>query len=252
MLASLLAAAALCAAPGAALGAAGSRRTIWCWPRCCWRAPRASSRAPSRRVAGARLARRARWPLGAVLALAGLGLDGVRGQHGTLRLSVGQARNHFDEVGPEGRPLGLRPLGFTVGVEGVTPEGGVRLALAGRAVPLEVTADRAAAFGGYRFAQPRVRATGGVARLRVSVTDGKTTEVADVTPGAHGPGRRRRDRARAVLPGLRPRRQAAAVQPLARAAQPRGPADGRARRPGPPRVRDPVAAGRPSRGAARA
>jgi hypothetical protein len=133
-------------------------------------------------AAGARLAA-GLLAAGALIAIAGLGLDGVRGQRGTLLLSVGQARNHFDEVGPEGRPLGLRPLGFTVALDGVTPEGGVRLAVAGRAVPLEVTADRAAAFGGYRFAQPRVRATGGAALLRVSVTDGKRTELADVTPG---------------------------------------------------------------------
>jgi hypothetical protein len=123
---------------------------------------------------------------GVLLALGGLAFDGVRGRHGTLRVSVGQARSHFDEVGPAGRALGLRPLGFMLGVERLTATGAVALASPGRAAGLEVTADHAAAIAGYRFAQPRVAATGGAARLRVSVTDGARTDVADVAPGQPG------------------------------------------------------------------
>jgi hypothetical protein len=123
---------------------------------------------------------------GALVTVAGLGLDGLRGHHGTLGLSVGHARNHFDEIGPSGQPQGLRPLGFSIGVERVSATGGVALAVPGRALPVEVTAGHAAAVGGFRFARPRVSATGGVARLRVSASDGTRTDVAELAPGEPG------------------------------------------------------------------
>jgi hypothetical protein len=148
------------------------------------------------RAAAAREAPLGPWLLasGAVLLVGALGVDGLRGHHGTLTLAPGQSRGNFEEAGPDGRPLGLRPLGFGIGVEsirasGPAPEGApgrVVLALPGSAVPVELTPERAVGFGGYRFARPLVAATGGAARLRVAASDGQSTVVADVAPGAPG------------------------------------------------------------------
>ena len=63
---------------------------------------------------------------------------------------------------------------------------GVALAFPGGRVPVELTPGRAVAFGGYRFARPRVTTTGGASRLRVAASDGARTLVADVAPGAPG------------------------------------------------------------------
>jgi hypothetical protein len=127
---------------------------------------------------------------GAALLLGALAVDGVIGHHGTLTLSPGQSRGNFDEAAPDGRSLGLRPLGFPIGAERVSAAGAssprVALALPGRSVPVELTPDRSVAFGGYRFARPATSTTGAVARLRVAASDGVATQVADVSPGAPG------------------------------------------------------------------
>jgi hypothetical protein len=121
---------------------------------------------------------------GAGVLLLALAADGLFAHHGSMRLAAGQARPHFDETGPDGRSLGLRPFGFPVVAEAVSPDGAVTLALpAGRAV---VTAEHAAASGGWRFARPRAALTGAAARLRVAASDGARTFVADVAPGAPG------------------------------------------------------------------
>jgi hypothetical protein len=120
---------------------------------------------------------------GLVAVVTAIALDGVRGTQGTLTLELGRARNHFDETSPSGRSLGLRPLGFTLGFERVGATGAVVLEAAGRTGTLEVAADRAVEVGGLRLSQPRLRATGGVARLRVAMSDGQRTEVADLAPG---------------------------------------------------------------------
>ncbi len=129
---------------------------------------------------------------GVMLIVAALGADGLRGHHGTLTLAAGQSGGNFEEEGPDGRPLGLRPLGFGIGVEGIldagpgaeAARGRVALALPGHSTPIELTPERAVAFGGYRFGRPLVTATGGAARLRVAASDGVKTVVADVAPGA--------------------------------------------------------------------
>jgi hypothetical protein len=89
---------------------------------------------------------------GAAVLLVALGVDGLRGHHGTMVLAPGRVRSHFDETGPDGQPLGLRPLGFTVGAERVVDGGGVALALPGRRAPVPLAPGRAESFGGYRFA----------------------------------------------------------------------------------------------------
>lgn len=120
---------------------------------------------------------------GALLVVGAAGWDGVRGQEGTLTLMEGQQRPHFDERGPGGRSLGLRPLGFVIGLQRVLPGGGVALALPGRKEPVELTAERAVSFGGFRFAQPRAVPRGEAARLRIEVSDGKGTLTTVIRPG---------------------------------------------------------------------
>ena len=129
--------------------------------------------------------RLAAWLLaaGAVLVLAAVGADGLRGHRGTLSLLPGQARTHFDEIGPEGQSLGLRPLGFTIGLERSLPGGALALALPGEAEPVVLTPERAVSAGGFRFSHPRATPTGAAARLRVGISgDGEDVTV-DLTPG---------------------------------------------------------------------
>jgi len=127
---------------------------------------------------------------GAALLVGALAVDGLRGEHGTLTLTAGQSVNNFDETGPDGRSLGLRPFRFPIGAErisaGRTSGARVALAVPGRPTPLPLTPDESVAFGGYRFARPVASFSGGVARLRVAVSDGKSTQVADVSPGEPG------------------------------------------------------------------
>ncbi len=118
---------------------------------------------------------------GALVALAGVGLDQVRGLRGSVTLAVGQMSNNFDEAGTDGRSLGLRPFGFQVGLQAMTPAGAVLVLPDGRTTVL--APGRTAAIGGFRLADARASATGGVARLRVAAADGQKTEVADVVPG---------------------------------------------------------------------
>ena len=125
---------------------------------------------------------------GAALLVAAFAGDGLRGHHGTLTLAEGQSLGSFDETAPDGRALGLRPLGFPVRVERILASGGpsgprVALTLPGRRGPAELTGERSVAVGRYRFARPRVGTTGGVSRLRVAVSDGTATQVAQVSPG---------------------------------------------------------------------
>jgi hypothetical protein len=138
------------------------------------------------RAAGAAAASRLRDGLVAAAAVSlavGGGLDGLRGHEGVVTLSAGQARSDFEETGPGGRSLGLRPFGFTVGAAAVDPDGRTRLVFDGER-GAELATDRAVAFGGFRFAQPREAPTGRVARLRVAVSGEQgETQVADVIPG---------------------------------------------------------------------
>ncbi len=117
---------------------------------------------------------------GALLALLGVGLDGVRGRTGAVTLAVGQTTGNFDETGPNGRSLGLRPLGFPIGVDTVTSSGVVLTRPDGGTG--ELTRERALRLGGFWFADPRVRATGGVARMRIAASDGRRTDVAEIVP----------------------------------------------------------------------
>jgi hypothetical protein len=121
--------------------------------------------------------------VGAVLVVGALGVDGLRGHQGTLSLVPGQSRTHFEERDPEGRSLGLRPLGFSMGLERSMPGAALALVLPGEAETVVLTPGRAVSAGGFRFSRPRVVSTGGVARLRVGISgDGEDVTV-DVAPG---------------------------------------------------------------------
>ncbi len=159
---------------------------------------------------------------GALGVVGALGIDGLRGHHGTLALAAGQSRGNFEESGPGGRSLGLRPLGFAVGVAGVRADGSVELVLPGEGGPSLLTPRRAVAFGGYRFATPRVLPpTGGAARLRVAVSDGARTSTVDLAPGAPG---RAADLELAVEQYFPDFALDERQQPFSRSAEPRNPA----------------------------
>jgi len=121
--------------------------------------------------------------VGAVLVVGALGVDGLRGHQGTLSLVPGQSRTHFEERDPEGRSLGLRPLGFPIGLERSMPGAALALVLPGETETVVLTPDHAVSAGGFRFSRPRVVPTGAVARLRVGISgDGEDVTV-DVAPG---------------------------------------------------------------------
>jgi hypothetical protein len=134
-----------------------------------------------RRVAAALLAG------GGALVIAGVGADGVVGHRGTLDLVPGQSRTHFDERGRDGQALGLRPLGFTLGVERTLPGGAAALALPGRSEPALLTPARAVGHGGYRFGRPRQVPTGAAARLSIAVSGGGGDVLVDLVPGQPAP-----------------------------------------------------------------
>ena len=122
---------------------------------------------------------------GAVVLVGALGIDGLRGHHGTLTLFRRTVRGELRGDRLPGPLARLRPLGFVIGAERVTGAR-VDLAFSGGRAPAGLTPGRAVAFGGTRFARPRVTTTGGASRLRVAASDGARTLVADVAPGAPG------------------------------------------------------------------
>lgn len=123
---------------------------------------------------------------GGLALVAAVGTDGVRGHHGSLALVAGQVTTSFDERGLAGKPLGLRPLGFSVECVRVEADGGAALAFAGESGTRELTPRHALAFSGFRFARLREATTGGIARLRVGVGDGRKEQVVDLGPGRPG------------------------------------------------------------------
>jgi hypothetical protein len=120
---------------------------------------------------------------GGLALVAAVATDGLKGHSGVLALRTGQASSSFDERGPEGEPLGLRPLGFTVEAASIGKGGGAALVFGGEALPRELRPGRALRFGGYRFGRPRVASTGGAARLRIGIADGEREEQIDIEPG---------------------------------------------------------------------
>jgi hypothetical protein len=120
---------------------------------------------------------------GLAAAVLGVGLDGVRGVQGTLQLEAGRASQVFEEKRPAGTSLGLRPLGFTLGVESVAASGGVLLRVPMQPAPVELRPGQAVRIGGLRLALVHLRPTAAVSRLRVAMSDGTRTDVVDLLPG---------------------------------------------------------------------
>ncbi|HEV8253955.1 MAG TPA: hypothetical protein VGQ78_04320 [Vicinamibacteria bacterium] len=127
-----------------------------------------------------------RWLALAVAAVAGAsGYDAVRGHRGLLRLEPGGASQNFEEAGPRGRPLGLRPLGFEVWLQRYEAGHAVLgIGSTGGDAKLVVTPTRAAAWGGFRLGSPRRVRTGEAAALRVSINGPSGTHALDLVPGA--------------------------------------------------------------------
>jgi hypothetical protein len=120
--------------------------------------------------------------VGAVALVAGLGADGVRGYQGVLTLRPGQGANRFEQEGAQGRPAGLRPLGFEAGlVRATNDEAVVSLVPPGREARL--TAERGTSQGGLRFANPVAVATGEVARLTVVLDSAAGPRSVALEPG---------------------------------------------------------------------
>jgi hypothetical protein len=125
--------------------------------------------------------------LGAALLLGAVGYDGVLGRRGSLTLIVGQSKNGFEEEGPEGRPLGLRPLGFGISLARADARvTSLRLALPAGEEAVELERERAVSRGGFRFGDPQAVPTGEVARLRVAVQGGPEAREVEVTPERPG------------------------------------------------------------------
>jgi hypothetical protein len=121
---------------------------------------------------------------GGLVLLAAVAWDGARGQRGTLRLRVGEAKANFAEEGLGGQSLGLRPLGMPVSLEEARPGGVARLRLPVGSV--DVGPGEAATVGAFRLGPVRFVATGEVSSLLVSVAGTEETQTAEVTADAPG------------------------------------------------------------------
>jgi hypothetical protein len=125
------------------------------------------------------------WTLPVALVAGAAGYDAVRGHRGLLRLEPGGASQNFEETGPRGRVLGLRPLGFEVWLQRYEGDRAVLgLGAGGGEAQLVVTPMRSAAWAGLRLGSPRRIRTGEAAALRLSVAGPAGTEAVDVVPGA--------------------------------------------------------------------
>lgn len=113
--------------------------------------------------------------VGAATVALAVGYDAVRGQRGSITLAEGQGTRSFEEEGPGGRRLGLRPVGDAVVVEDVEPDGTIVLALADAQRRVRVSTRRAATVAGYRVGRPRRVDIGG-ARLVLRVAGGAEGE----------------------------------------------------------------------------
>jgi hypothetical protein len=120
--------------------------------------------------------------LGAIAVVAAVGYDGLRGHRGTLELEPGQGAQRFEEEGPEGRPLGLRPLGFDVVLERLDADGRALLRT-GDGATLEVRPGRTAAHGGFRFGVAARVASADASTLRITVAGPGGPRLVELDPG---------------------------------------------------------------------
>lgn len=121
--------------------------------------------------------------VGAFAVALAIGYDGLRGHRGTLTLEPGQGAQSFEEEGPDGRSLGLRPLGYGVVLERVDPAGGAVLK-AGDGATIAIRPGRAASHGGFRFGVSARRGGAEPSALRIAVAGPQGSSVVEVRPGA--------------------------------------------------------------------
>ena len=121
---------------------------------------------------------------GAVVLVGALGVDGLRGHHGALTLVAGQSWGTSTRGLPG--PLARLAAARVRRRRRARVRRRRRARLLGRRRAGRADAPASVAFRGTRFARPRTTATGGASRLRVAASDGASTLVADVAPGAPG------------------------------------------------------------------
>ena len=121
--------------------------------------------------------------VGAFAVALAIGYDGLRGHRGTLTLEPEQGTQSFEEDGPDGRSLGLRPLGYGVVLERVDPVGGAVLK-AGDEATIAVRPGRAASHGGFRFGVSAHRGAAEPSALRIAVAGPQGSSVVEVHTGA--------------------------------------------------------------------
>lgn len=121
--------------------------------------------------------------VGALAVALAFGYDGLRGHRGTMTLEAGQGTQSFEEEGPEGRSLGLRPLGFGVVLERVDADGAAVLK-AGDGATITVRPEKAAAHGGFRFGVAARRGGDEPSALRIAVAGPRGASMVEVRPGA--------------------------------------------------------------------
>ena len=119
---------------------------------------------------------------GALVVALALGYDGLRGHRGLLALEVGQGSQSFEEEGPEGRSLGLRPLGFGAFLEHVDADGTVALRVE-NGPTIAVRPGRAASYGGFRLGAFGRAGSGEPAALRLAVAGPQGSSVVEVRAG---------------------------------------------------------------------
>ena len=120
--------------------------------------------------------------VGFFLTLASISVDAIRGHAGRLTLAPGQTTSTFDELGPAGRTLGLRPLELPVRLDEVHGDGSLRLA--GDGVAVLVSPRRAASLGAYRFGLIGAESSGEIARLRLRLHEAGASREVWLAPGA--------------------------------------------------------------------
>ena len=132
----------------------------------------AGSRDPGGRLVG----------VGAFAVALAIGYDGLRGHRGMLTLEPGQGTQSFEEEGPEGRSLGLRPLGYGVVLERVDPDSGAVLK-AGDGATIAVRPGRAASHGSFRLGVSAHGAGAEPPTLRIAMAGAGGSSMVEVAPG---------------------------------------------------------------------
>lgn len=133
-------------------------------------------------IAGARDPGERLVSVGALAVALAFGYDGLRGHRGQLTLEVGQGTQSFEEEGPEGRSLGLRPLGFGAFLERLATDGGAVLRVE-NGPSLAIRPGRAVSYGGFRIAASDRAGAGEPATLRLALAGPQGSSVVDVRAG---------------------------------------------------------------------